>query len=30
MTYYNNDRYLWGLNKMSPAQCRTHLLFTSI
>ncbi|WP_367114832.1 IS3 family transposase [Clostridium sp.] len=20
----NNDRYQWGLNKMSPAQYRTH------
>lgn len=26
MIYYNNDRYQWGLNKMSPAQYRTHIL----
>ncbi|WP_258280761.1 IS3 family transposase [Clostridium sp. CM027] len=26
MSYYNNDRYQWGLNKMSPAQYRTHFL----
>ncbi|WP_368731453.1 IS3 family transposase, partial [Bacillus sp. AFS076308] len=23
---YNNDRYHWGLNKMTPAQNRSHLL----
>jgi putative transposase len=23
---YNNDRYQWGLNKMTPAQYRSHLL----
>jgi len=26
MSYYNNDRYQWGLNKMSPAQYRTRIL----
>lgn len=26
MDYYNNDRYQWGLNKMTPAQYRDHLL----
>ena len=26
MSYYNNDRYQWGLNNMSPAQYRTHIL----
>jgi len=25
MSYYNNDRYQWGLSKMSPAQYRTHI-----
>ena len=24
--YYNNERCQWGLNKMTPAQCRCHLL----
>ncbi len=24
--YYNNERYQWNLNKMTPAQCRCHLL----
>lgn len=24
--YYNNERYQWSLNKMTPAQCRCHLL----
>ena len=27
--YYNNERYQWNLNKMTPAQCRCHLLTTS-
>ena len=26
--YYNNERYQWSLNKMTPAQCRCHLLNT--
>jgi len=26
MDYYNNDRYQWGLNKMTPVQYRDHLL----
>jgi putative transposase len=26
MTYYNNYRYQWGLNKMTPVQYRDHLL----
>lgn len=26
MNYYNRFRYQWGLNKMSPAQYRTHIL----
>ena len=24
--YYNNERYQWNLNKMTPAQRRCHLL----
>lgn len=24
--YYNNNRYQWSLKKMTPAQCRCHLL----
>ena len=27
--YYNNERYQWGLNKMTPAECRCHLLNVS-
>ena len=27
--YYNNERYQWGLNKMTPAECRCHLLNAS-
>ena len=27
--YYNNERYQWSLNKMTPAQRRCHLLNTS-
>ncbi|MBV7507981.1 IS3 family transposase, partial [Bacillus sp. sid0103] len=23
---YNNDRYQWGLNRMTPVQYRGHLL----
>lgn len=26
--YYNNERYQWGLNKMTPAQRRCHLTST--
>ncbi|WP_318272230.1 IS3 family transposase [Jeotgalicoccus nanhaiensis] len=26
MNKYNNERYQWGLNKMTPAQYRGHLL----
>lgn len=26
MHYYNNDRYQWGLNKMTPAEYRNHLV----
>lgn len=26
MNYYNNHRYQWDLKKMTPAQCRDHLL----
>ena len=26
INYYNNERYQWGLNKMTPAQYRRHLL----
>ncbi len=29
MTYYNNYRYQWGLNKMTPVQYRDHLLKTA-
>ena len=25
MNYYNNDRYQWNLNKMTPVQYRNHL-----
>lgn len=25
MHYYNNERYQWGLNKMTPVQYRSHL-----
>lgn len=24
--YYNNDRYQWNLNKMTPVQYRNHLV----
>ena len=27
--YYNNERYLWDLNKMTPAERRCHLLTAS-
>lgn len=27
MDYYNNDRYQWNLNKMTPVQYRNHLAF---
>ena len=27
--YYNNERCQWNLNKMTPAQCRCHLLNAS-
>lgn len=27
--YYNNDRYQWNLNKMTPIQYRNHLLNTA-
>lgn len=27
--YYNNERYQWGLNKMTPAERRCHLLNSS-
>ena len=26
MDYYNNDRYQWGLKKMTPVQYRSHLV----
>jgi len=26
MTYYNNYRYQWDLNKMTPVQYRDHLI----
>ncbi|WP_374226381.1 IS3 family transposase [Bacillus sp. sid0103] len=26
MEEYNNDRYQWGLNRMTPVQYRGHLL----
>lgn len=26
MNYYNNDRYQWNLNKMTPVQYRNHLV----
>jgi transposase InsO family protein len=29
ITYYNNYRYQWGLNKMTPVQYRDHLLKTA-
>jgi len=29
ITYYNNYRYQWGLNKMTPVQYRDHLLKTT-
>lgn len=29
ITYYNNYRYQWGLNKMTPVQYRDHLLETA-
>lgn len=27
MDYYNNDRYQWNLNKMTPVQYRNHLVY---
>lgn len=29
MYYYNNERYQWSRNKMTPVQYRSHLLITS-
>ena len=29
MQYYNNERYQWGLKKMTPVQYRNHLLLVS-
>lgn len=29
INYYNNERYQWGLNKMTPVQYRRHLLQSS-
>ena len=29
MNYYNNQRYQWGLKKMTPVQYRNHLLSTA-
>jgi len=29
MEYYNNRRYQWELNKMTPVQYRDHLMFTT-
>lgn len=29
MYYYNNERYQWNRNKMTPAQYRSHLLLVS-
>jgi len=26
MDYYNNERYQWGIKKMTPVQYRSHLL----
>jgi transposase InsO family protein len=26
MDYYNNDRYQWGIQKMTPAKYKNHLL----
>jgi transposase InsO family protein len=26
MNYYNNQRYQWGIKKMTPVQYRDHLL----
>ncbi|TXK81430.1 IS3 family transposase, partial [Paenibacillus sp. N3.4] len=27
--YYNNNRYQWGLKKMTPVQYRNHLLLAA-
>ena len=29
MYYYNNERYQWSRNKMTPVQYRSHLLLVS-
>lgn len=29
MRYYNHDRYQWNLNKMTPAEYRSHLVATN-
>ena len=29
MYYYNNERFQWGRNKMTPVQYRSHLLLAS-
>jgi hypothetical protein len=29
MYYYNNERYQWSRNKMTPVQYRSHLLLAS-
>ena len=29
MYYYNNERYQWSRNKMTPVQYRSHLLIAS-
>ncbi|OLS33502.1 IS3 family transposase, partial [Bacillus sp. MRMR6] len=29
MIYYNNYRYQWNLNKMTPVQYRNHLIKTA-
>jgi len=26
MNYYNNERYQWGIQKMTPVEYRNHLL----
>ncbi|WP_235550485.1 IS3 family transposase [Paenibacillus sp. Soil750] len=26
MSYYNSERYQWGLKKMTPDEFRSHLL----
>ena len=30
MYYYNNERYQWSRNKMTPVQYRSHLLIVSL